>query len=145
MSILSCQRPKVDKRCTCLNSVVRRCLSALGSKQVCIFARASQTASIFSFFHTASLLRHTDAKRMPATGQTLTLKLGYSHDIKYTLPESLRAFLPEPTLVGLYGIDKNQISQAAASIRRLRPPDAYKGKGIRYEGEKLKLKPGKRK
>ena len=47
--------------------------------------------------------------------QTVTLKLGFSHDITYTLPPSLRAYLPEPTLLGLYGIDKNQVRNAAAS------------------------------
>jgi len=77
--------------------------------------------------------------------QTLTFKLGYSHDITYTLPASLRAFLPEPTLVGIYGIDKTQVTQAAANIRALRPPSVYKGKGIRYADEVLKLKAGKKK
>ena len=73
------------------------------------------------------------------------MKLGFSHDVQYTLPNSLRAFLPEPTLVGLYGIDKNEITQAAARIRALRPPSAYKGKGIRLADEKIKLKAGKKK
>ena len=75
----------------------------------------------------------------------MILKLGFSHDVQYTLPDSLRAFLPEPSLVGLYGIDKNEVTQAAARIRALRPPTVYKGKGIRLEGEKMKLKVGKRK
>lgn len=47
--------------------------------------------------------------RATQQGQTLTFKLGYSHDIVYTLPDSMRAFLPEPTLLGLYGVDKNQV------------------------------------
>ena len=83
--------------------------------------------------------------RASLDGQTLTLKLGHSHDCTYTLPPSMRAILPEPTLVGLYGLDKNQVTQAAANIVALRPPDAYKGKGVRLEGATVKLTPGKRK
>ncbi|CAL5229733.1 g13113 [Coccomyxa viridis] len=77
--------------------------------------------------------------------QTLQFKLGYSHDISYELPPAMRAFLPEPTLVGLYGIDKNQVTQAAANIIRLRPPSVYKGKGIRLADTTPRTKPGKRK
>lgn len=53
--------------------------------------------------------------------------------------------LPEPTRVGIYGIDKNQVTQAAANIVALRPPSVYKGKGVRLEGTEVRLKPGKRK
>ncbi|KAK9806564.1 hypothetical protein WJX73_001759 [Symbiochloris irregularis] len=77
--------------------------------------------------------------------QTLNLRLGFSHDIAYTLPQSLRAFLPEPTLIGLYGIDKNEVTQAAARIRALRPPSVYKGKGIRLVDEQVRVKAGKKK
>jgi large subunit ribosomal protein L6 len=49
--------------------------------------------------------------RAALEGQTLNFKLGFSHDIKYTVPSSMRAFLPEPTLVGLYGVDKNEVTQ----------------------------------
>lgn len=83
--------------------------------------------------------------RASLAGQTLTLKLGHSHDCTYTLPPSLRAVLPEPTRVGIYGIDKNQVTQAAANIAALRPPSVYKGKGVRLEGVEVRLKPGKRK
>ncbi|KAK9908260.1 hypothetical protein WJX75_005020 [Coccomyxa subellipsoidea] len=83
--------------------------------------------------------------RASIEGQTITFKLGYSHDIAYDLPESMRAFLPEPTLIGLYGIDKNQVTQAAANIIRLRPPSVYKGKGIRMADSTPRLKPGKKK
>ncbi len=83
--------------------------------------------------------------RASLSGQTLTLKLGHSHDCTYTLPPSLRAVLPEPTRVGIYGVDKNQVTQAAANIVALRPPSVYKGKGVRLEGTEVRLKPGKRK
>jgi len=78
-------------------------------------------------------------------GRTLTLKLGHSHDCAYALPPSLRAVVPEPTLVGLWGLDKNQVTQAAANVIALRRPSPYKGKGVRVEGTSVKLKPGKRK
>ncbi|CAL8469573.1 g9114 [Coccomyxa elongata] len=83
--------------------------------------------------------------RAAIDGQTITFKLGYSHDVAYDLPSSMRAFLPEPTLIGLYGIDKNQVTQAAANIVRLRPPSVYKGKGIRLADAVLRLKAGKTK
>lgn len=77
--------------------------------------------------------------------QTLFLKLGYSHDIVYNIPYSIRVFLVDPTLICLFGVDKNQVTQIAAQIRNLRSPSVYKGKGIRLLNEKIKLKVGKRK
>ena len=77
--------------------------------------------------------------------QTLFLKLGYSHDIIYKIPSSIRIFLVDPTLICLFGVDKNQITQIAAQIRQLRRPTVYKGKGIRLLNEKIVLKAGKRK
>ena len=76
---------------------------------------------------------------------TLYLKLGYSHDIIYKMPSSIKIFLLEPTLICLFGIDKNQITQVAAKIRDLRRPSVYKGKGIRLAQENIILKAGKRK
>lgn len=77
--------------------------------------------------------------------QTLQFKLGFSHDIKFKLPCSVRAFLLEPTLICLYGIDKNQVTQIAAKIRQIKPPSVYKGKGIRLTHETIFTKTGKRK
>ena len=76
--------------------------------------------------------------------QSITFKLGFSHDITFKLPESIRAFLLEPTLICLYGIDKNQITQIAAKIKQLRLPSIYKGKGIRLAEEVLQIKQGKK-
>lgn len=75
----------------------------------------------------------------------LFLKLGYSHDILYKIPSSLKIFLLDPTLICLFGIDKNQVTQIAAKLRDLRKPSVYKGKGIRLLDEKIFLKTGKRK
>lgn len=79
------------------------------------------------------------------TNQILYFKIGFSHDFEYVIPKSVRAFLLEPTLICLYGIDKNQITQIAAKIREIKPPSCYKGKGIRLVSEAVFLKPGKRK
>lgn len=82
--------------------------------------------------------------RAQVTGNTLMLSLGYSHPIAYPLPEGIKATVDQKQVqITLTGIDKQQIGQVAASLKSLRPPDAYKGKGIRYSGERLKLKVGK--
>lgn len=83
--------------------------------------------------------------RVSLNNSTLFFKLGYSHDIIYKLPDSIKAFLIDPTTFCLFGIDKNQVTQIAAKIRHLRAPSIYKGKGIRLINEKLLLKAGKRK
>nr|YP_009720817.1 ribosomal protein L6 [Chlorella vulgaris]QGN75006.1 ribosomal protein L6 [Chlorella vulgaris]USG56565.1 ribosomal protein L6 [Chlorella vulgaris] len=76
---------------------------------------------------------------------TLLLKLGYSHDLIYTIPSSIKVFLLDSTLICLFGLDKNQTTQIAAKIRNLRRPSAYKGKGIRLVNEKVLVKQGKKK
>ena len=76
---------------------------------------------------------------------TLFLKLGYSHDILYKIPSSIKIFLLDPTLICLFGIDKNQVTQIAAKLRDLRKVSVYKGKGIRLLDEEIFLKTGKRK
>ena len=75
---------------------------------------------------------------------TIKFNLGYSNPVEFSLPKSISAKVEERgTKLILEGIDKQIIGEIAARIRKLRPPDAYKGKGIRYEGEILRLKPGK--
>lgn len=83
--------------------------------------------------------------RVEASGsKALKFNLGYSNPVEFSLPEGVSAEVEERgTRLILRGIDKQVLGQAAARIRELRPPDAYKGKGIRYSYEKLKLKPGK--
>lgn len=76
-------------------------------------------------------------------GRTLTLTLGYSHPIEYSLPEGIEIKAEGPTKLVVKGIDKEKVGQVAAEIRRFRPPDSYKGKGVRYEGEYVRLKVGK--
>ncbi|MDQ7007002.1 MAG: 50S ribosomal protein L6 [Acidobacteriota bacterium] len=82
--------------------------------------------------------------RAEAKGNGLTLSLGFSHPVEYPLPEGISARVEERnTVIVLSGIDKQKIGQVAAEIRALRPPDAYKGKGVRYKEERIHLKPGK--
>lgn len=76
---------------------------------------------------------------------TLRFKVGFSHDVKYKIPNSIRIFLPEPTLLSIFGIDKNQVTQIAAQIRCIKPPSPYKGKGIRLITETVRIKQGKQK
>lgn len=84
--------------------------------------------------------------RVDLKGQSLMFSLGYSHPVEFPLPEGITAEIDHkarPLKLTLQGIDKQLLGQVAANIRSLRPPDAYKGKGIRYADERLKLKPGK--
>ena len=76
---------------------------------------------------------------------TLTFKLGFSHFVKIKIPASIRVFLPEPTLICFYGLDKNQVTQIAAKVQQIKPPSPYKGKGIRVLDAQIKLKIGKKK
>jgi len=82
--------------------------------------------------------------RAQVAGNKLMLTLGYSHPIEYPLPEGISAAVDQKQVqITLSGIDKQKLGQVAASLKALRPPDAYKGKGVRYAGERLKLKAGK--
>ena len=81
--------------------------------------------------------------RVQAQGSDLVFSLGYSHQIPVKAPEGITFEVASPTRFSVKGIDKQQVGQVAADIRRLRKPDPYKGKGVRYEGEQIKLKVGK--
>lgn len=76
---------------------------------------------------------------------TLTFKLGFSHFIKIVVPSSIRVFLPEPTLICIYGLDKNEVTQIGAKVQEIKRPSPYKGKGIRVLDAEIKLKIGKKK
>jgi len=76
-------------------------------------------------------------------GSTLVLNLGYSHPVRFSLPEGITASVEKNTIVTISGIDKQKIGQVAANIRATRKPEPYKGKGIRYSGEKIRRKAGK--
>ncbi len=82
--------------------------------------------------------------RAQVQGSKIVLSLGYSHPVEFQLPEGINAAVDQKqTQITLTGIDKQKIGQIAANLNSLRKPDAYKGKGIRHSGERLKLKVGK--
>ena len=83
--------------------------------------------------------------RAAVKGQTLQLQLGFSHDVNYAIPQGIEVKCPKPTEILVSGIDKQLVGQVAAEIRRYRPPEPYKGKGVRYAGEYILRKEGKKK
>jgi len=83
--------------------------------------------------------------RAQAQGKNLRLQLGYSHDVNYALPEGVEVKTPDQNTVEISGIDKQKVGQVAAEIRRWRKPEPYKGKGIKYRGEYIFRKEGKKK
>jgi large subunit ribosomal protein L6 len=83
--------------------------------------------------------------RAAAQGRNLRLQLGYSHDVNVAVPEDLEVKTPDATTVEISGIDRQKVGQLAAEIRRWRKPEPYKGKGIKYRGEYIFRKEGKKK
>ena len=83
--------------------------------------------------------------RATAQGKNLKLQLGYSHDVNFQVPEGIEIKTPDNTTVEISGIDKQKVGQVAAEIRRWRKPEPYKGKGIKYRGEYIFRKEGKKK
>ncbi|MDO6416634.1 50S ribosomal protein L6 [Sphingomonas sp. BIUV-7] len=83
--------------------------------------------------------------RANVQGKNLKLQLGYSHDVDYAIPEGITIVTPDQTTVNISGIDKQKVGQVAAEIRRWRKPEPYKGKGIKYAGEFIFRKEGKKK
>ena len=83
--------------------------------------------------------------RAASQGKVLKLQLGYSHDVDIEVPEGIEVKTPDTTTVEISGIDKQKVGQIAAEIRRWRKPEPYKGKGIKYDGEFIFRKEGKKK
>ncbi|MES2494169.1 MAG: 50S ribosomal protein L6 [Pseudomonadota bacterium] len=83
--------------------------------------------------------------RANVQGKNLKLQLGYSHDVDFAVPEGIEIKTPDNTTVEISGIDKQKVGQVAAEIRRWRKPEPYKGKGIKYRGEYIFRKEGKKK
>jgi len=81
--------------------------------------------------------------RAALQGTTLELLVGFSHPVRMAAPEGIGFEVPEPTRILVRGIDREQVGQVASEIRRVRPPEPYKGKGIRYVDEKVRRKAGK--
>jgi large subunit ribosomal protein L6 len=81
--------------------------------------------------------------RAALKGSTLELQLGFSHPVSVEAPEGITFEVPEPTRIVVSGVDKEQVGQVAADIRKLRPPEPYKGKGVRHLNEQVRRKAGK--
>ena len=83
--------------------------------------------------------------RASVQGKNLVVNLGFSHDVVYPVPEGITITTPKPTTIAITGVDKRQVGQVAAEIRAYRPPEPYKGKGVKYENEQIRRKEGKKK
>ena len=83
--------------------------------------------------------------RAAVQGKNLQLQLGYSHDVVFAIPEGITIVAPKPTEITITGWDKQRVGQVAADIRDFRPPEPYKGKGVKYAGEYIFRKEGKKK
>jgi len=83
--------------------------------------------------------------RASVQGKNLQIALGYSHDIVYPIPEGITIATPRPVEIVISGMDRQKVGQVAAEIRDYRPPEPYKGKGIKYAGERIFRKEGKKK
>jgi large subunit ribosomal protein L6 len=83
--------------------------------------------------------------RAAVQGKNLNLSLGYSHDVVYKIPDGIAIVTPKPTEIVITGIDKQRVGQVASEIRGYRKPEPYKGKGVKYEGEFIFRKEGKKK
>ena len=94
---------------------------------------------------TKKLLINGVGYRAAAQGKVLNLKLGYSHDVNIDVPEGIEVKTPDNTTIEISGTDKQKVGQLAAEIRRWRKPEPYKGKGIKYDGEFIFRKEGKKK
>ena len=83
--------------------------------------------------------------RAAVQGKDLVINLGFSHDVRYPVPAGITITTPRPTAIVVQGVDKRLVGQVAAEIRGFRPPEPYKGKGVRYENEAVRRKEGKKK
>jgi large subunit ribosomal protein L6 len=83
--------------------------------------------------------------RAAVQGSNLVINLGFSHDVTYPVPAGIKITTPRPTAITVEGVDKRQVGQVAAEIRGYRPPEPYKGKGVRYDTETIRRKEGKKK
>ena len=83
--------------------------------------------------------------RAAVQGSNLVMNLGFSHDVVYAIPPGIKVTCEKPTLIKIEGVDKRLVGQVCAEIRTWRPPEPYKGKGVKFEGEQIRRKEGKKK
>ena len=122
-------RPNDERRSRALHGLSR---SLINNLMVGVTAGYTRKLEIFGVGY-----------RVAAKGRDLEFALGYSHPVPIEAPEGITFAVESPTKFSVTGIDKQQVGQISANIRRLRRPDPYKGKGIRFEGEQVRRKVGK--
>ncbi|NKB90099.1 MAG: 50S ribosomal protein L6 [Acidobacteria bacterium] len=143
-----------------LTSPIPAGISASVDEGAIVFARANEDKQTRAFHGLARALANNSVQgvtsgfkreleiqgvgyRAQMKGKTLNMQLGFSHDVDFPTPDGLAISTPDQTHIVIEGIDKQQVGEVAAQIRRFRPPDAYKGKGIRYSDEIVRTKVGK--
>ena len=128
-SVLVVERPDDERRSRALHGLTRSLVQNMVTGVTDGFSRELEI--------------HGTGYRATLQGKDITLALGFSHTINVSAPEGITFEVPVPTRIVVRGIDKEQVGQVAANIRKLRKPEPYKGKGIRYAGEVVKRKAGK--
>ncbi|MCJ7724964.1 MAG: 50S ribosomal protein L6 [Acidimicrobiia bacterium] len=128
-AILSVARLSEDRDSKALHGLTRALLANMVTGVSVGFVRQLQTVGV--------------GYRAILTGRSLELQVGYSHPVILEAPEGIEIEVPEPTKIVVKGIDKEKVGQMAANIRSVRPPEPYKGKGIRYVDEQVRRKAGK--
>ncbi len=122
-------RPSDDRRHRALHGLTRSLASNMVTGVTSGFSKTLQIVGV--------------GYRAEKKGNDITLHLGFSHPIHYTAAEGVTLDVPSPTVVTISGSDKQKVGQAAAEIRAFRPPEPYKGKGVRYQDEQVRRKAGK--
>jgi len=127
--VIRVERPSESKNHRALHGLTRSLIANMATGVTQGFAKTLEIVGV--------------GYRADSKGKHITLNLGYSHTIDYQPAEGVEIACPNQTTIVVSGIDKQKVGQAAAEIRGFRPPEPYKGKGIRYQGEKIRRKAGK--
>lgn len=128
-STLIVKRKNNEKKAKAFHGLVQRCLANMVKGVTEGFKKELEIIGI--------------GYRAGVEGKKLILSVGYSKPVEFPVPKEVKIEVPKPTNIIVTGIDKQKVGEIAAVIKKIRPPDAYKGKGIRYLGEYIKKKPGK--
>ncbi len=123
------ERPNDDKRERALHGLTRALLANMVTGVTEGFKKTLEIVGV--------------GYRAEKKGKNLVVSVGYSHPVNYPEPEGITLTTPTPTTIVIEGIDKQKVGQVAAELREFRPPEPYKGKGIRYQGEQVRRKAGK--
>ncbi|HEY8506825.1 MAG TPA: 50S ribosomal protein L6 [Steroidobacteraceae bacterium] len=123
------ERPSDDKRDRAMHGLTRALLANMVTGVAQGFKKTLEIVGV--------------GYRAEKKGKTLVVNVGFSHPVNYPEPEGITLSTPAPTTIVVEGVDKQKVGQVAAELRQFRPPEPYKGKGIRYQGEQVRRKAGK--